>query len=346
MRRATKWLAFLVIMAMVTVFIMTSAVTAMAWSWDWWRPPAEEETTPETTPAEVETPAPTETAPAEAETPATTETEPAADDGTTIGKVDAIIWDDTIIADGIYSIEELVDGIMVELSSENSDGTWTLISRQTTGVGSFTPPIIYEHGWVGWDNLPILPWGVTRYKLDLVYDDTYKPLNGGERIAELTPWNNYWQFFYPMADNDEWTAPQIQSTTAAISGYVYGDANADQERQWAEPAYEGWKVVLTDTRGRVVATTTTDQYGYYYFRGLRSGTYKVWQDKERGFKQVAPYHKIFTREPRGCEEGYHKVRASGGNYYFHNDFGSLDMSGFWAPLYYILWLFGNLQYQF
>jgi hypothetical protein len=171
-------------------------------------------------------------------------------------------------------------------------------------------------------------------------------VNGATRIAELSFWNAYWAFYFPMAEYPFEPAPQIQSTTATIGGYVWWDANADQVRQWAETPYEGWEVVLTNKWNRKIATTTTDVYGYYQFRGLKSGTYKVWIKRRREFKLVYPYHKWITFPPWGCEKGHHVINAECGNYYMHYDFGVLDMNNPWALLYYLLWQYGNIQYQF
>jgi hypothetical protein len=354
MTRAKKSIALLAILAMLLAALMMGAGPALAF---WWRPPPEEEVVneepvvpeEEVLPEEEvvsEEPVTTE-AEATVEEPAASEEQAAIEvDYTQIGKIEALVWDDTITPDGTYSIEELVDGILVDLYKEETDGTWTLVSRKATGPGSFTPPIGYEHGWVGWDQLEVDPYATTRYKMELVFDDTYIPVNGATRYADLNMWNLHSAFFFPMAEAPFQPAPQIQTTTATIGGYVWWDANADQVRQWAEPAYADWEVVLTNSWGRRIATTKTDANGYYQFRGLKSSTYKVWVKKKRGFKLVYPYHKWITFEPWGCEEGHHKIKTQNGNYYMHNDFGFLDMSNTWAPLYYLLWQYGNIQYQF
>jgi len=354
MTKAKTSKTLLAMVAALLVVLLMGTAPAMAF---WWRPPPEEEVVNEepATPEDEVTPeeevAPEEPVTTEAEAPAE---EPVASDEQAagevdyshIGKVEALVWDDTINPDGTYSIEELVDGILVDLYKEEADGTWTLVSRKATGPGSFTPPIGYEHGWVGWDQLEVDPFGTTRYKLELLFDDTYIPVNGATRIAELNMWTLHSAFFFPMAVAPFQPAPQIEATAAAIGGYVWWDANADQVRQCAETPYQGWEVVLTNRWGRKLATTKTDIKGYYQFRGLKPGTYRVWVKRKRGFKLVYPYHKWFTFEPRRCEEGYHQIYAKDGNYYMHNDFGFLDMKNPWAPLYYLLWQYGNIRYQF
>jgi len=327
MKRATKWLAFTVIMAMMAAALLAGPASALA----------------QTTTEGVAVESATETAPA------------------TTGKIEALVWDDSINPDGVYNATELIDGIVVELYKENTeDGTWVLYDKKKTGPGSFlhNPAIDYQHGWIGWENLPLdpadpvlYPWGrVTRYKLELVFDNSYKPINGGTRIVELSPWNFYWMYFYPMAWYEGWSAPQIQSTSVTISGTVWYDSNCDQIKQWSELLYfpqEGWTVVLTNRYGSKVATAKTNVNGYYYFRGLKAGTYKVWISYRCGWKQVAPYYKFFTWPPWGCEKGSRTVDGAIGKYYNDNDFGMLDMrESVWAPLYYALWWIGLLQYQF
>jgi hypothetical protein len=375
MRRSTKWLALLVIMAMVTAFILTSAVSAMAWGW--W-PPREEETPTETAPVVEETPA--ETPPAVEETPAetppaveetATETEPAEEaTPATTGRIEMVVWSD-LNGNGAFDIpadlfgdteDEGIDGIEVVLSKweliEDEDGNsaygWAKKDVKVTGPGSLlnNPAVDYKHGCVVWDNLPLDPPGpndwfgtTTRYKLDLVMDGTFTPIGDGFRYADLGPWQAYTQYFLPL-----YNAPQINEAAATISGYVWSDANADQIIEWSEYSFfplQGWTVMLTNSRGSKIATTVTDVHGYYYFRGLKPGTYQVWVKDVRYYNQTAPYYKIFTWPPWGYNKGHYTIKVEGTNRYRLNNFGMLNMKdSVWAPLYYALWLFGNLQYQF
>jgi hypothetical protein len=175
---------------------------------------------------------------------------------------------------------------------------------------------------------------------------TFIPLDSGERIAALNPGNWHVKAYLPGTFAD--TPPfEIKSTTAAISGTVWSDANADLSRQNGEFPLEGWTVVLTNRYGTRIASTKSNIYGYYYFQGLKPGTYKVWVVGQRNWKQVAPYYKWYTWPPYGCEKGHHTISAVAGKYYQNCDFGCLDMrDSIWATLYYGLWWLGLLQYQF
>jgi hypothetical protein len=62
----------------------------------------------------------------------------------------------------------------------------------------------------------------------------------------------------------------------SISGTIWNDVDADGTLDGGENGrYEGVTVVLRDSDGNIVATTTTDSNGDYSFAGLPDGTYTV-----------------------------------------------------------------------
>jgi hypothetical protein len=332
MRRATKGLVLLLVLTMAAMALLAGTVTALA-----------EEAEP-----------PQET------TEATTEAAPVIRNA---GIIEVLVWDDSINPDAEYSDEELVDGITVNLyrSDQNDDRTtwtpYTLVGSQKTGIGGYgvfgyegDPNPVYQHGWAGWNALPVRTDRPTKYKMELVLDSTFNALNGTVREVEL--WDYFglhYKWFAPLASDPDnpLSGYQIQSTTVTISGVVWSDANADLTRQWAEQRLSGWTVILTNKYGWKISSTTTNANGYYQFRGLKSGTYKVWVCGQRNWKQVAPYYKLCTWPPWGCEKGHHVIAGQAGNYYVNNDFGLLDMrDSTWSLLYYGLWWVGLLQYQF
>lgn len=264
-----------------------------------------------------------------------------------IGKIEVAVWDDLILPNVSDPKQEGVDGITVNLYKLDEDGQWQLYGSKKTGYGGFF--WVLEHGWAGWSELPVMTdWrATTRYKLQLVTDNTFNPLNGTERIVDLDITNLYYRWYFELGEDAKLRAFQISSTTGTISGIVWYDANADQIREWHEPVQSGWTILLTDRYGRKIATTNTDARGYYQFRGLKAGTYKVWVDEVSGWKQVYPYYKLCTWPPFGYEKGHHTITVKAGNYYVNNDFGMLSMrESIWATLYYGLWWIGLLQYQF
>ncbi len=192
--------------------------------------------------------------------------------------------------------------------------------------------------------------------MDLVVTDgTFEPLEMGTRLRRLAQICSVSQRrpVFPAYGHQVYDAverPQINETTGTISGFVWADANCDQIIEWSEYSFfpqQGWTVMLTNRYGSRVATTTTDVHGYYYFRGLKPGTYKVWVQDRRYFNQVAPYYKFCTWPPWGYDKGSYTINVVGNNRYRMNNFGMLDMrDSVWAPLYYALWWIGLLQYQF
>lgn len=271
-----------------------------------------------------------------------------------LGMVQALVWDDInkdgkfIEPNGQFSVEELIDDITVNLY-RNVGGNWEFVASAKTGPGGYTP-FWYPHGWVGFKDLPIAWDFVTtiQYKLELVTDKTFKVIGDPVRAVPLNVSNAWSLRYFEVAPDSADRAFLIQSTSVSISGTVWYDANADQVREWHEPACAGWTVVITDCFNRKIATAKTDAGGYYRIRGLKGGTiYKVWITAQSGWKQVYPYYKLLTIPPWGCEKGHHTIRAEAGKYYINKDFGMLSMEGSsWATLYYVLWWVGLLQYQF
>lgn len=67
-----------------------------------------------------------------------------------------------------------------------------------------------------------------------------------------------------------------QTNPNTISGTIWNDTDADGTLEGGESGrYAGVTVVLKDSDGNIVATTTTDSSGNYTFSGLPDGTYTV-----------------------------------------------------------------------
>ncbi|MDY6796112.1 MAG: hypothetical protein SWK76_12685 [Actinomycetota bacterium] len=133
------------IVAILLTSLIICSTPAMAW---WRRPPSKQEAAFEEMEVVEEQEATREGETGSKEETVNGETASTEEPATNIGKVEALVWDDSINPDGTYSIEELVDGILVDVYLKEADGTWTLISRKATEPGSLTPAICNEHGWV------------------------------------------------------------------------------------------------------------------------------------------------------------------------------------------------------
>src|SRR5439155_9135525 len=70
---------------------------------------------------------------------------------------------------------------------------------------------------------------------------------------------------------------------ASVSGYVYHDASNDGVRQTSETVIPGTTVILLDAGGTQIATTTTDNAGFYKFTNLSAGTYLIREVQPAGW---------------------------------------------------------------
>jgi hypothetical protein len=71
-----------------------------------------------------------------------------------------------------------------------------------------------------------------------------------------------------------WDAGYI-SPKASIGDYVWMDLDHNGQQDANEPGIEGVTVVLYDSVGTAIGTTTTNGVGYYHFGDLDPGTYSV-----------------------------------------------------------------------
>lgn len=71
--------------------------------------------------------------------------------------------------------------------------------------------------------------------------------------------------------------PPVQPLPGSLSGFVYCDKNDDGVKQADEPALAGVNVTLTgtDINGAVNKTTATDANGFYIFKDLMPGVFKI-----------------------------------------------------------------------
>ena len=80
---------------------------------------------------------------------------------------------------------------------------------------------------------------------------------------------------------------------ASLSGQTFNDRNGNAAWDSGEPVLPGWPIVLLSGTN-LVASTTTDGYGYYYFMGLTNGTYTASAVQSNGWVQTMPPGGVYT----------------------------------------------------
>jgi hypothetical protein len=174
------------------------------------------------------------------------------------------IWLDD--GDGIYEPGEGLEGVRVILTDPGADGilgTADDFTRET-----FTD----ENGYYSFGNLePSLS-----YQIEV--DETTLPDTVSQTVDPDTTIDNT-----TIIDLDD-TGPIDLSadfayeadTPNTISGTIWEDLDADGTLEGGEAGrFNGVTVVLRDSNGNIVATTSTDGNGDYSFTGLPDGTYTV-----------------------------------------------------------------------
>ncbi len=70
---------------------------------------------------------------------------------------------------------------------------------------------------------------------------------------------------------------------ATLSGHVYRDDNNDGVRQVSEPLLAGVTIRLFDNSGNKIGEVATNDEGYYQFKGLGKGTYRIDETTPAGY---------------------------------------------------------------
>lgn len=86
---------------------------------------------------------------------------------------------------------------------------------------------------------------------------------------------------------------QVLNMGASVTGIIFNDLNFDGVQDSQEAGLENFNVQLLDSSGSIIATTTTDDSGFYEFSNLDSDSYIVRQVSQLDFVQTAP---IFSTE--------------------------------------------------
>lgn len=79
-----------------------------------------------------------------------------------------------------------------------------------------------------------------------------------------------------------------------IGGYSREDGNSNGNIDGTDPKSNGWTMELTNSSNSLVATTTTDHSGYYFFMDLDPGTYTVTATPPSGWSVIVPQSYSYT----------------------------------------------------
>ena len=125
----------------------------------------------------------------------------------------------------------------------------------------------------------------------------------------------------------------------SVSGYKWTDTDGDGQWDGTESGLAGWTIYLDDDGdfgNGVIATTTTDEDGYYAFENLGPGTYYVYEASQTNWLQTYDGSASFTAQS-GVNVGGDSGAAEDfnfGNYHFipGNDARTI---GFWSQRSYL-----------
>ncbi len=242
---------------------------------------------------------------------------------------------DTIFLDrntnGLPDAGEGLEGVIVRLYADtNGDGNYDL------GEPMLAQAVTDENGNYTFGNLPAgnyvvavatatLPAGVTN---TVDPDTTNSPLNESGVVVSSGSLIHLAQDF----------GYRDTSAPNTITGTLWADTNADGTLDGAEAGrYAGVTVILYDTAGNVVATTTTGSDGSYSFANLPDGTYRVdvtddanvlggaWlsdgpNDGSNNNSQVEPYTVTVSsgQTDETADFGYYRAPAALGNFVWND----------------------------
>jgi hypothetical protein len=123
------------------------------------------------------------------------------------------------------------------------------------------------HGWLAAEGIDVSAVEELHEAFDVAHRLADRELLiVGEGLSQSQP-----RSFLAIVDDFEAPIP----TTAAVSGRAWQDGNGDGRQDADEFGAADVSVELRDAAGQIVAATVTDQQGFYEFRGLAPGQYRV-----------------------------------------------------------------------
>ena len=93
------------------------------------------------------------------------------------------------------------------------------------------------------------------------------------------------------------TCTVTNTAQSSISGMKFNDLNRNGKQDANEQGLQGWTIQLKDTKGNVIASTVTGADGTYTFTNVASGTYKVREVHQHGWKRMSKNPKAIVVTP-------------------------------------------------
>jgi hypothetical protein len=135
----------------------------------------------------------------------------------------------------------------------------------------------------GWFALNLDPDGTSFWSGSFINDTFYKfDIASGTKLDEVNTGLNGGNL-YGLVVYGEQTA-----ALGSISGIKWNDVDGDGVQDADEEEMAGWTIRLFDEAGNVIAETTTDANGVYFFGSLGAGTYDVKEVQQAGWTPTSP----------------------------------------------------------
>jgi protocatechuate 3,4-dioxygenase beta subunit len=195
-----------------------------------------------------------------------------------IGSVGNFVWNDTD-GDGTQDVGETgINGVTVELYKETSAGSGSYTLAQTTTTAA-------NAGNAGYYNF-VITESANYYVhfplvsgVDILTIQTSTAATNGNSDANISTGNSP---VFAIDINGTGTAkdnPTIDAgytpVSSTVGDYVWLDIDKDGFQDATERGVSGVVVSLINSSNQIVATMLTDAYGYYLFRNVLAGDYKV-----------------------------------------------------------------------
>ena len=192
-----------------------------------------------------------------------------------VGSITGISFED-LNGDGIQDANETgIGGITIELQDCNGVVVATTTSNPD---GSYSFDDIVQGNYQVYFNPNTNSQGIPNF-------DT-SPEGGDSDIDSMTNTSDCVDFEPTQGSeiNAGFTQP-----TGVVMGTVFNDIDGDGMQEPGEGAIEGVTVSLLDCDGTVLATTTTNENGNYYFEGRILGSYQVVFDANTNTDNILDY---------------------------------------------------------